>query len=336
MQSDGKSNCVSAAQSLCGVALSLFLELIILINIMTLAGNLKIDEINSVLPTDSLHDKVEQAEGFFKSVPGYVKNALPSLILAVIVLVIGIFAAKLITKITGKAISRSNIDNAASHFLVSLVRILLYIIVIIMALSVLKVPMSSIITILGAAGLAVSLALQNCLSNLCGGFIILFSKPFSAGDIIEIDSSLGKVTAIGILYTKITTFDSKTIYIPNGKVSDAKIINYTETPTRRVDLQFQISYEADFDKARAAILEVICTDGLILKEPAPVVRMRAHNESSVSIDTLVWVKNDDYFTARYNLLENVKKAFNDGGVEIPFPQLDVHMKDNVDEKKLQK
>lgn len=281
---------------------------------------------------DSLYDKVEKAEGFLETAAAYVKDALPSIIVAVIVLVLGILAAKFITKLTGKAVSRSNIDNAAGHFLVSLVRVLLYIVVVIMALSVLKVPMSSIITILGAAGLAVSLALQNCLSNLCGGFIILFSKPFSAGDLIEVDGSLGKVSTIGILYTKITTFDGKTVSIPNGKVSDAKIINYTETPTRRIDLQFQISYSADFDKARAAVLEVICADGLILKEPAPMVRIGAHNESSLSIDTLVWVKNDDYYTARYNMLENVKKAFEENGIQIPFPQLDVHMKDKTDEK----
>lgn len=281
---------------------------------------------------DSLYDKVEKAEGFLETAAAYVKDALPSIIVAVIVLVLGILAAKFITKLTGKAVSRSNIDNAAGHFLVSLVRVLLYIVVVIMALSVLKVPMSSIITILGAAGLAVSLALQNCLSNLCGGFIILFSKPFSAGDLIEVDGSLGKVSTIGILYTKITTFDGKTVSIPNGKVSDAKIINYTETPTRRIDLQFQISYSADFDKARAAVLEVICADGFILKEPAPMVRIGAHNESSLSIDTLVWVKNDDYYTARYNMLENVKKAFEENGIQIPFPQLDVHMKDKTDEK----
>ncbi len=281
---------------------------------------------------DSLYDKVEKAEGFLETAAAYIKDALPSIIVAVIVLVLGILAAKFITKLTGKAVSRSNIDNAAGHFLVSLVRVLLYIVVVIMALSVLKVPMSSIITILGAAGLAVSLALQNCLSNLCGGFIILFSKPFSAGDLIEVDGSLGKVSTIGILYTKITTFDGKTVSIPNGKVSDAKIINYTETPTRRIDLQFQISYSADFDKARAAVLEVICADGLILKEPAPIVRIGAHNESSLSIDTLVWVKNDDYYTARYNMLENVKKAFEENGIQIPFPQLDVHMKDKTDEK----
>ena len=283
---------------------------------------------NENLNAETFQEKVEEASGFFESAAGFVAKALPSIIIAAVIFVIGILISKLITKITGKALSRSNIDEAARHFLVSLVRISLYIVVIIMALSILKVPMSSIITILGAAGLAVSLALQNCLSNLCGGFIILFSKPFSAGDIIEIDGSVGTVVSIGILYTKIMTFDSKTVFIPNGKVSDAKIINYTETPTRRIDLCFNISYSSDFDRAKSAILEVICADKLILKEPAPTVRMSSHNDNSVSIDTLVWVNNDDYLTARYNMLENVKKSFDENGIEIPFSQVDIHIKDN--------
>lgn len=280
-------------------------------------------------PADSIEQQMEKASGFIADIGEMIKAAIPSFIIALIMLIIGILISKIITKITGRALSRSNVDNAAKHFLVSLVKILLYVVVIIMVLSFLKVPMSSILTILGAAGLAVSLALQNCLSNLCGGFIILFSKPFASGDIIEIDGSTGTVKTIGILYTKIMTFDGKTVFIPNGKVSEAKIVNYTETPTRRIDLAFDISYDSDFDKARAAILEVIAADKLILKEPAPVVRMGAHSESSVTVDTLVWVNNNDYFAARYNMLENVRKAFADNGIVIPFRQLDVY----VSEKK---
>lgn len=283
-------------------------------------------------PAEAIEDQFEKASGFVADIGEMVKAAMPSFVIALIMLIIGIIISKIITKITGKALSRSNVDNAAKHFLVSLVKILLYVVVIVMVLSFLKVPMSSILTVLGAAGLAVSLALQNCLSNLCGGFIILFSKPFSSGDIIEIDGSVGTVKTIGILYTKIMTFDGKTVFIPNGKVSEAKIVNYTETPTRRIDLTFEISYDSDFDKARAAVLEVISSHKLILKDPAPVVRMGAHNESSVSIDTLVWVKNEDFFAARYDMLENVKKAFSENGVVIPFRQVNVHISDKKEGK----
>lgn len=278
---------------------------------------------------ESIHESVEKTSGLFNDAAEYLKKALPLLIIALVILITGILISKLIAKLVGKAVSRSNVNGTAKSFLVSLIKILLYITVVVMALSVLNVPMSSIITILGAAGLAISLALQNCLSNLSGGFIILFTKPFNSGDIIELDGSVGTVRDIGIFYTKIVTFDNKTVFIPNGKVADAKIINYTETPTRRIDLSFDISYSADFDKARQVILGVISEEKLILKDPAPIVRMSSHNHSSVSIDVLVWVNNDDYLTEKYNMTEAVKAAFNENDIEIPFPQLDIHVKDKI-------
>lgn len=282
---------------------------------------------NEVIGT--IQESVEKTSGFFADAAAYLKNALPLIIVALLILVLGILISKLIAKIVGKAVSKSNVNGAAKSFLVSLIKIILYIAVIIMALSVLKVPMSSIITILGAAGLAISLALQSCLSNLCGGFIILFTKPFTAGDIIEIDSSVGTVRDIGIFYTKMLTFDGKTVFIPNGKVTDAKIVNYTETPTRRIDLSFDISYSSDFEKARQVILDVIANEKLILKEPAPIVRMSSHNNSSVSVAVLVWVNNSNFLEESYSMTEAVKAAFEENGIEIPFDQLDIHIKDKV-------
>lgn len=267
------------------------------------------------------------ASVFFSDTSAFIKKILPTVAAALICFIVGIVAAKIITFIISKALKRSNIDNAARSFITSLIRIILYVVVIIMALSLMNVPMSSIITVFGAAGLAISLALQNCLSNLCGGFIILFSKPFSAGDTIEIDNSVGVVKAISILYTKIITFDNKTVFIPNGKVSDAKIINYTESPTRRIDLSFDIAYDADFILAQKLILNIIKNDKLMLDNPEPIVRMSAHNESSVSIDVRVWSENDNFATAKYNLIEAVKAAFDENHIEIPFNQLEVHIKE---------
>ncbi len=276
---------------------------------------------------EAIQNQVDKASGIFNNAADYIKDALPSLILAIICFIIGIVVAKIIAYIVSKALKRSNIDGAASSFLISLIRVLLYVVVLVMALSVLNVPMSSIITMLGAAGLAVSLALQNCLTNLCGGFIILFSKPFSAGDTIEIDSSIGEVESIGILYTKIVTFDNKTVFIPNGKVTDAKIVNYTETPTRRLDLSFDIAYDADYAAARNLILEIAKNDKLILSAPQPLVRMSSHNESSVSIDVRVWVENGNYQEVKYNMLESVKESFEQNNIEIPFNQLEVRVKE---------
>ena len=255
------------------------------------------------------------------------KDAIPSMLVALLVFVFGVIVVKIILRIVRRAMKRSNIDNAAKNFLVSFIKIILYINIVIIVLSLLKVPMSSVITIFGAAGLAVSLALQSCLSNLAGGFIILFSKPFVAGDILEIDGSVGKVDTISILYTKIITFDNKTVFIPNGKVSEGKIINYTESPTRRIDLKFDISYAADYQKARELILTAAADNKLILKSPEPLVRMSAHSDHSVAIDVLVWVNNDDYFNVRYSMIESVKSSFDENGIEIPFSQLDVHIKE---------
>ncbi len=272
-----------------------------------------------------IQDQVDKASGFFTGIVEYFTGILPLLIIALIILVVGVILSRLISKIISKAMKRSSVDDAARNFLVSVIRIILYAIVAVMALSVLNVPMSSMITILGAAGLAASLALQNCLTNLCGGFIILFSKPFSAGDTVELDGTVGRVEAIGVLYTKLSTFDGKIILIPNGNVTSARLINYTETPTRRVEMSFDISYSTDFSVARSLILTAVSEDKMILNDPAPIVRMGGHKESSISIDVLVWVKNDDFMEVRYTLNETVKRLFDRSGIEIPYNQLDVHI-----------
>ena len=277
----------------------------------------------------SLQEQVTKTAGIIEKIVDKLRSAMPSLFMALVIFLVGFIVVKILTRIVKRAMKRSNIDNAAKSFLVSLIKIILYLNLMIMVLTVLSVPMSSIITIFGAAGLAISLALQNCLSNLAGGFIILFSKPFSAGDILEIDNTVGKVESISILYTKLVTFDNKTVYIPNGKVSEGRIVNYTESPTRRIDMRFDISYCADYIKARELILAAAAADKLVLKDPAPTVRMTSHNESSISIDTLLWVKNADYFEAKYNMTEAVKSAFDENGIEIPFNQLDVHIKDQI-------
>lgn len=273
----------------------------------------------------SIHEQVDKASGFINQAISYLKGIFPLLIIAVIILLTGYIMTRLISKLVERALKRSKVDNAARSFLLSVIRVVLYAVVLIMALSVLKVPVSSIITILGAAGLAVSLALQTCLSNLAGGFIILFSKPFSSGDMVEIDGTVGTVQTISILYTKIYTLDGKTVFLPNGKVSDAKLINYTETPSRRVDLKFSISYDSDYEKARELICGVINENVHTLNTPDPTVRMSRHGENSIEIDVLVWVENNDYFTARYEIIESVKAAFDANGIVIPFGQLDVHI-----------
>lgn len=286
-----------------------------------------IQEITETVTATTASEETEKNSDVIEKALSHLSDALPTLLMALAIFVVGVLIAKIIARFISKALKKSNIDGAARSFLVSLIRILLYLVVVIMALTVLNVPMSSIITIFGAAGLAVSLAMQSCLSNLAGGFIILFSRPFIAGDTIEIDGSVGKVKEITILYTKIETFDCKIVFIPNGKVSDAKIINFTQTPTRRIDMKFDISYDSDYTRARALLLELIENERTILKNPEPVVRMSAHNDSTISIDVLVWVNNDDYSDTRYKVIESVKECFDRNGIDIPFNQLDVHIKE---------
>ena len=232
--------------------------------------------------------------------------------------------AKLLQKAVKRGMKRSNIDDTAIGFFQSLIRVILYTVLIVICLSILKVPMSSIVAVIGAAGLAIGLALQNSLSNLAGGFIILFSKPFKAGDYIETSGVSGTVESVGILYTRIITPDNKTVYIPNGTISASVISNYTEKKLRRLDLEFSISYESDFDKARNLIRQTINESEIALKEPEPLVRMGRQDDSAIIIFTYVWVDSSNYWELRYTLLENVKKQFDANGISIPFPQVDVH------------
>lgn len=289
-------------------------------------------ETTTELQIPNVIEGVENASSLLTSLTDKFISALPVLAFAIIVFFAGIILSKLVVKFASKFIERSNIENTAGSFLISLIRVVLYILVAIIALSMLNVPMTSIVTVIGTAGLAIGLALQNSLSNLAGGFIILFSKPFKSGDLIEIDNSLGTVNSIGILYTKIITSDNKSIFIPNGKITDAKIINYSETSTRRVDLSFDISYDNDFEKAKNIIKKVIESDSLILREPEPLVRMNAQKESSLGICVQVWTNNEDYWNVLYNMTENVKLEFDRNNIEIPYNQLDLHIRKNQEER----
>lgn len=273
---------------------------------------------------DETEAVVEQTTSFFSGILQKIQDAIPTVLVAVVIFIIGALLAKLLQKAVKRGMKRSNIDDTAIGFFQSLIRAILYTVLIVICLSILKVPMSSIVAVIGAAGLAIGLALQNSLSNLAGGFIILFSKPFKAGDYIETSGVSGTVESVGILYTRIITPDNKTVYIPNGTISASVISNYTEKKLRRLDLEFSISYESDFDKARNLIRQTINESEIALKEPEPLVRMGRQDDSAIIIFTYVWVDSSNYWELRYTLLENVKKQFDANGISIPFPQVDVH------------
>ena len=266
-----------------------------------------------------------QTSGILNKIFQPILDKLPSLIFAILFLLIGFFLVKQIMRILKRAFNRSNMDGIMSSFIRSVAKIVLYVLLIVIALSILDVPMDSIVAVIASAGVAVGLALKDSLSNLAGGFIILFSKPLKEGDTIEADGVTGKVEAITILYTRIVTADNKTVFIPNGVVASGKIINYTDKDTRRVDLNFGISYEDDIDAARKVLLEQVQAAPEALAEPEAKVVVFSHDDSAVVLQLQVWTKSENYWQLHYRLLEDVKKAFDSHGISIPYPQMDVHM-----------
>ncbi|MGN0621110.1 MAG: mechanosensitive ion channel family protein [Porcipelethomonas sp.] len=290
--------------------------------------------IEDLLANASMNTREEQDRvgEILSEIGNGIKNSIPSLLFAVFIFAAGIVISKLLLKIFTRFMEKTNTDRTAVSFLRSLIKILLYMIVSIITLSILNIPMTSIIAVISAAGLAVGLALQNSLSNLAGGFIILFSKPFKSGDFIETNSASGTVESISILYTKILTNDNKTVYIPNGMVSDSQIVNYSEQPVRRVDFEFGISYSDDVEKAKKIIMELAGSYDLVLKDPEPFARLGVQAEDSLQIIVRLWTETENYWQVKFDFTEMVNQAFTENDITIPFRQLDVHITNQGDSK----
>lgn len=261
--------------------------------------------------------------GFYEEMLASFTKFLPTLLTAVIVFLIGSFVNSIIIKLVSKGLSRSRLDKTMHGFVKSIVKVALYCFILVISLTILKIPMNSIIAVIGAAGLAVGLALQNSLSHFAGGFIVLFSKPFKVGDFIETNGISGIVEEISLINTKIVTIDNKAIYIPNGTISGSTIINYTNEEKRRVDLTFNISYNNDYKEAISIITSVINEHKLVLKDLEVFVRLVELASSSLKIAVKVWVSSNDYWTVYYDLIEQVKNAFDENNIVIPYNQLEI-------------
>jgi len=249
----------------------------------------------------------------------------PKVILAIITLLIGLWIIRIISRLTDKRMSKHKIDASLRHFLTSLVSILLKVMLIITVISMFGVQMTSFIAVLGAAGLAIGLALQGSLANFAGGVLILLFKPFKVDDFIEAQGYMGKVAKIQIFNTILKTTDNKTVIIPNGPLSNNSIINYSTEDQRRVDLTFGIGYSDDIAKARDVMNGVISGDNRILKDPAHQILVSELADSSVNFSVRVWVKTDDYWGVFFDMTERVKLEFDKNNISIPFPQTDVHL-----------
>ena len=249
----------------------------------------------------------------------------PKLIGALATLFIGLWVVSILISVVKRMLVKSKVDPSLATFLSSLASMLLKVLVYISALGVLGVEMTSFIAILGAAGLAVGLALSGTLQNFAGGVMILFFKYFKVGDFIEAQGYMGSVREIQIFVTVLTTPDNKTIIVPNGPLATGSLTNFSAQPTRRVDWTFGIAYGDDVDKAYEVLGRLIGADERIKKDPEPFMAVAALADSSVNIVVRVWVDAVDYWPVFFAMNEQVYKTFDSEGLSIPFPQRDVHI-----------
>ena len=290
----------------------------------------------SILVTETT-DVTQLVEGVEKNfIENYVDGAMPQLldfaidvILAFAVFLVGTKIVKWIVNIIRKSMERANAEAGVVTFVSSLCKYALYFVLILMILSHFGVTASSVIAVLGSAGLTLGLALQGSLSNFAGGVLILLLKPFVVGDyIIENgDKQEGTVTEITIFYTKLLTMDNKAIMIPNGALSNTSIVNATAMNKRRLDLRFSVAYDSDIAKVKEILNRVVLGDAAVLKEEDSNVFVSDLLESSMSIGARCWVKTEEYWTAKWRMTENVKLAFDKEGISIPFPQMEVTVKE---------
>lgn len=267
---------------------------------------------------------MEEKITLFEKLIDKLADYLPTLGSAALLLLIGLIVKRIVLSVLKKGLSRSRMDKTIHGFIKSAADILMTILIIIIVLSTMGIPMTSIIAVLSTAGLAIGLALQNSLSNVAGGFIILFSRPFKAGDYISAAGVEGTVEEITVINTKITTVDNKAVYIPNGTLAGATVTNYTHEKLRRVDLTFSVSYEDDPQKAIDVIAEVCKNHPKVLSDPAPLVRIISLASSSVDIVSRTWVNSPDYWDVYFDLIEQVKASLDENNITIPYSHINVH------------
>lgn len=252
-------------------------------------------------------------------------NYGPKLLLAIITYFIGSWIIKKITKLVDTGLAKSNTDISLRGFLQSLISVILKLLLIISVVTMLGVETTSLIAVLGAAGLAIGLALQGSLSNFAGGVLILFFKPFQVGDYIQTSTHEGKVEEIQIFVTILRTLDNKRIIIPNSILSNESLTNVYSNGEIRLAHTFGISYDDNIDEARSAIERVVKSTPEIMSTPAPAIHVNAHGDNAIELLLWSWVKPEHHWGVHFSLYEEVKKEFDRSGISIPYPQRDVHI-----------
>lgn len=263
-------------------------------------------------------------EKLFDTAMNWIEKFLPSLVGAIIIIVLGMWLSGVVASFIAKAMTKAKVGDTVVSFVQSFVKVSVKLLVVIAALGTIGFNIASIITALGAATVAIGLALQDSLKNIASGIMILINKPFEVGDFIEISGLQGRVTRIDISNTHLLTGDNKEIILPNSNIAVNNLINFSSQDRRRVDLSFGISYSTDIDEAKSIVRSVADKCETVLNDIEYVIVIGEHKESCVEVIAKVWCKTDDYWDTYYYMQENVKKAFDKNGVEIPFPQIDVH------------
>lgn len=267
----------------------------------------------------------EDTQDFFSHAWNYFQEALPTIVKVLLVALIGLLLAKVFLRLCKKALQRSKMDKSAHHFFYSVLRGAVYVVLVLVILQTLGVEMSSIVALFSVCGVALSLAVQDSLSNVCGGVLLLVSKPLELGDYVLINGVEGEVVKISLLNIKLHTVDNKAIYIPNGVVTQSTIVNYSKETTRQLDLDIPIGYEDDFRKAEELIRNVVLSNPKTIPNPPPLIRIMNYGDSAIMIKLRVWVSKDDLWELRYDVLEQIKEAFDREGISIPYQQVDVRM-----------
>ncbi|MCR4937934.1 MAG: mechanosensitive ion channel family protein [Lachnospiraceae bacterium] len=275
-----------------------------------------------------ISEDIDAFQAYLATIPSKFTVFAIKFFFALVIFILASFAIKFIRKVLKKTMEKANADLSIRHFADSLVKIILYAVLVIGLASYFGIETTSLIALLGSAGVTVALAIQGSLSNVTGGVLILLLKPFKLGDYIHEDNkgNEGTVKEIGLFYTKLHTLDGRTVVLPNGPLANTSLVNVNMAPMRQIIMTVGISYGADIDKAKAVIEKVINKEELILQNIPIKVYVESLGSSAVTIGLRAFVKNEDYFPAKWALTENIKKALDAEGVEIPFDQLDVHIK----------
>lgn len=275
--------------------------------------------------SDQIQNTTAQAEALISKGYDWLIEVGPKFILAIIVLLVGLRIVKSISRLLIKGLDKRNLDPTLKPFLGSLTNILLKAMLFISVASMVGIETTSFVAVLGAAGLAVGLALQGTLQNFASGVMLLIFKPFKKGDVIEAAGYTGTVDAIEIFVTKMLTFQNRLVIIPNGQIASGSLTNFSAMDTARVDFKIGISYSSNIKTAKDVITKIYSEDERVLKDPAPMVVVGNLGDSSVDLVVRVWVNAPDYWGVYFDFNERIKVQLEEAGVSIPFPQMDVHL-----------